>query len=273
MKNTNEIAHNNTTEQKLSDTEISGGITAANPDSSSQSSDAFSEDSSPASIQPAKLPSPGISANIATSQPLSITPVTNTTTSYLEPSRNISSPSTTALGGNPHSTSIIHAGLINYSEFEREPDPFEKAELQTLNNMQELAAVFPQSSIKTNNSYVPNMSNATLGIDQRYMMQSQNSSGGITTGNQQQTASSQINQGNFHYSQPQASVSTVTTTIPGPFYQQTNITSAAHLQTLGHFYPQGNLKTKGIYSAPSRLIISVTSMKLTMACIYISRYQ
>ena len=59
---------------------------------------------------------------------------------------------------------------INFSEFEAESDPFEKAELQTIDDLQELAAIltttatstFPTSSAASVYS-TPSMMNTSVG--------------------------------------------------------------------------------------------------------------
>ena len=177
-------------------------------------------------------------------QPKSSTMAIVTTSGYLEPSRNPS-----ILASVPQkSTNIYQAsqpgGLINFSEFERESDPFEKAELQTLNDMQELASVFPQPvgmNVATT-SRTTTSSNTNVGIDQRQFIESNNSTTLASTSSQQ----SHINR--THQNTPQFSQAPHSMPIqqqPNPadhfntYYQQLHSNSISQQQTMGSYYTPG----------------------------------
>ena len=130
-------------------------VTSTNPvekpaplQQSSSNSSEISQEVSAASTQPAKSLS-----RISTSESKSETEKSSTSkapitcTSYLEPLRNTDPSSAMTIAGDKSNLLPVNvsSGLINFSEFERECDPFERAELQTLNDMQELAAVFPHN--------------------------------------------------------------------------------------------------------------------------------
>ena len=155
--------------------------------------------------------------------------------SYLEPSRSNTSQ---LIPGNQRK-SIPTQGLINFSEFENEPDPFEKAELQTLNDMQELASVFPQSNnINTNvSSAASSTPNSSLGQGQQQYVQSKETIMSSTSCKLPSANPATIN--TFQYPpfpQPPANPSAQF----NPYLQTSQSNSISHPNSLGSFYTQGN---------------------------------
>ena len=159
---------------------------------------------------------------------------------YLEPSR---SNATQLAHGSQSKPNTAH-GLINFSEFESESDPFEKAELQTLNDMQELASVFPQSSSMNMNvsSGVSSASGPSLGIGHHQYTKSKTPMMMSTAGNTA-PVTNQISNNNFQYSQfsnPMARLPQ--TNHPGqfnPFLQTSQGSNMPHHHPSGSFYNQG----------------------------------
>ena len=159
---------------------------------------------------------------------------------YLEPSR---SNATQLTHGSQSKPSTAH-GLINFSEFESESDPFEKAELQTLNDMQELASVFPQSSSMSMNvsSGVSSASGPGLDIGQHQYTQSKTSMMMSTAGNTV-PVTNQVSNNNFQYSQfSNPMVRLPQTNPPGqfnPFLRTSQGSNLPHHHPTGNFYNQG----------------------------------
>ena len=159
---------------------------------------------------------------------------------YLEPSR---SNATQLAHGSQSKPNTAH-GLINFSEFESESDPFEKAELQTLNDMQELASVFPQSSSMNMNvsSGVSSASGPSLGIGHHQYTKSKTPMMMSTAGNTA-PVTNQVSNNNFQYSQfsnPMARLPQ--TNHPGqfnPFLQTSQGSNMPHHHPSGSFYNQG----------------------------------
>ena len=159
---------------------------------------------------------------------------------YLEPSR---SNATQLAHGSQSKPNTAH-GLINFSEFESESDPFEKAELQTLNDMQELASVFPQSSSMSMNvsSGVSSSSGPSLSMGQHQYAQSKTSMMMSTAGNTV-PVTNQLSNSNFQYSQFSNPMTRLPQTNPpgqfNPFLQTSQGINIPHHQPTGSFYNQG----------------------------------
>ena len=159
---------------------------------------------------------------------------------YLEPSR---SNATQLALGSQSKPNTAH-GLINFSEFESESDPFEKAELQTLNDMQELASVFPQSSSMSMNvsSGVSSSSGPSLSMGQHQYAQSKTSMMMSTAGNTV-PITNQLSNSNFQYSQFSNPMTRLPQTNPSgqfnPFLQTSQGINIPHHQPTGSFYNQG----------------------------------
>lgn len=163
-----------------------------------------------------------------------------TTTAYLEPFSNSALPLSR---GNQKISNPAH-GLINFSEFENESDPFEKAELQTLNDMQELASVFPQSnSIYTSGPAVAtSISIINSSVEQQPYAQSKSSMMMSTAVNNVQ-ATNQATINTFQYAQysqplprlPQPNHSGQF----NPYIQTSQGNSISHPNSVGNFYSPG----------------------------------
>ena len=159
---------------------------------------------------------------------------------YLEPSR---SNATQLAHGSQSKPNTAH-GLINFSEFESESDPFERAELQTLNDMQELASVFPQSSSMNTNvsSGVSSASGSSLGIGHHQYTKSKTPMMMSTAGNTA-PVTNQVSNNNFQYSQfSNPMVRLPQTNHPGqfnPFLQTSQGSNMPHHHPSGSFYNQG----------------------------------
>ena len=209
----------NKEEEKVPDINACEETLALAQESTSHSSDASSEEISAASTQPAKSPSPMLSTCIvSTQQSMSNMENTATSTAYLEPSRTTSS----SILYNPNiKQPQISEGLINFSEFENESDPFERAELQTLNDMQELAAVFPQiNNIKPSVTSGVSISHSNITMDQQH----------------------RINQNTIYSQAPHSIPTQSTANAPGQFnsyYQGMHGNSLSQPQPVRTFYTQG----------------------------------
>ena len=159
---------------------------------------------------------------------------------YLEPSRS----NATQLVHGSQSKPNTAQGLINFSEFESESDPFEKAELQTLNDMQELASVFPQSSSMSMNvsSGASSVSGRTLDIGQHQYSQSKTPMMMSTAGNNV-PVTNQVPTNHFQYSQFHNPIPRLPqTNNPGqfnPYLQTSQGSNMPHHHPTGNFYNQG----------------------------------
>ena len=159
---------------------------------------------------------------------------------YLEPSR---SNATQLAHGSQSKPNTTH-GLINFSEFESESDPFERAELQTLNDMQELASVFPQSSSMSMNisSGVSSAPGPSLGIGHHQYTQSKTSMMMSTAGNTV-PVTNQVSNNNFQYSQFSNQMARLPQTNHpeqfNPFLQTSQGSNMPHHHPSGSFYNQG----------------------------------
>ena len=209
-------------------------------ESSSHSSDISSDEISITSSQPPKSEPTVISSTFQ--QPIPTTTITSTSVTYLEPSRTASS--SNSIMQHPKNIQSKTEDLFNFSEFERESDPFEKAELQTLNDMQELAAVFPQSSNTetSHTSGVPVVSNSNLSMRQQHPIETKNSMG-MAQASAHQSVTNQINPNTHNYSQPPHSVPKEHPNPTGQFssyYQPMQGNVISHQQSGGSFYTQGN---------------------------------
>ena len=247
-----EVSCNHGKEQSPSCTQTSDETTAVNLESSSSHSSNISSEELPAvSTQPAQSPPQAASINFA-SQPQSspetssLQTIPTTTGGYLEPSRNTQASIAAPEGNQNNLLTIAPGNIINFSEFERESDPFEKAELQTINDMQALAAVFPQTSnYKNSDAGIPSTSTSTVNINQVYnSVQSNRHPTVVTSGNQQSATGAFSQQGTFQYSQqPLAqAIAKVPTTHSSAqyntYYQQPH-TGSMPQQPLGNYYSQG----------------------------------
>ena len=229
-----------TTELKLEENKI-GQVSTLNSNSISP------EETIAASTQPETFLSQNSAQFNETNhmEPISSFPVTS---SYLEPSRN----NTLQLIPSNQNKSIPTQGLINFSEFENEPDPFEKAELQTLNDMQELASVFPQSNnINTNvPSAVSSNPNSSLGLGQQQYVQSKGSM--MSTTSNKLPSANQASINNFQYPQfpqPPANPSGQF----NPYLHASQSNSSSHPNSAGSFYTQG--KDKALVSLHDRIFL------------------
>ena len=174
-------------------------------------------------------------------QSIPTTTITSTSVTYLEPSRTTSS--SNSIMQHPNIIQAKTEDLINFSEFERESDPFEKAELQTLNDMQELAAVFPQSNNTetTHTSGVPIVSNSNLSMRQQHLIESTNSLR-MAQASSHQPVTHQTNQNTHNYPPTPHSVPKEH---PNPTGQFSSYYQPMHGNVISHHHSGGNFYTQG----------------------------
>ena len=208
-------------------------------ESTSNSINTTPEAVSALSKQTEDLPSTNPSQNNDSYQKAPISSIP-TTTAYLEPFRN------SALQSNQgnQSKSNPAQGLINFSEFENESDPFEKAELQTLNDMQELASVFPQSNSTYTNSPADATSTSITNSSVEHQPYSQSkSSMMISTAGSNVQATNQSTLNAFQYAQysqqlPRLSQANHVGQF-NPYIQTSQGNSISHPNSVGSFYSPG----------------------------------
>ena len=210
--------------------------------SSSNSSD-ISDEVSAASTQPAKSLSQISTSESKSEQQKSLTstaPITSS--SYLEPLRNTHPSSAMTIAGDKSDLLPVNisSGLINFSEFERECDPFERAELQTLNDMQELAAVFPQNvNVATPATLEQRNSNSRVG--QQTLQTSKNQSLNATS-NSQIGVSNPGDQSTPQYSQASNTMAhQMSSNAANPYssYYSMQATGIRNQHPVGTYYNQG----------------------------------
>ena len=225
-------------------------VTSTNPvekpsalqQSNSNSSD-ISEKVSAASTQPVKSLSQISKSESKSEQQKSLTSTAPTTScSYLEPLRNTHPSSAITIVGDKSNLLPVNisSGLINFSEFERECDPFERAELQTLNDMQELAAVFPHNVNVTTAATLEQMNtNSRVG---QQPLQTSKSQSVNTTSNSQIGVSNPGDQINPQYSQASNTMAhQMSSNAANPYnsYYSVQATSIRNQHPVGTFYNQG----------------------------------
>ena len=208
-------------------------------ESTSNSTNTTPEAVTALSKQTEDLPSTNPSQNNDSYQKAPISSIP-TTTAYLEPFRN------SALQSNQgnQSKSNPAQGLINFSEFENESDPFEKAELQTLNDMQELASVFPQSNSNYTNAPADatSISTTNSSVEHQPYSQSKSSMMVSSAGNNLQ-ATNQATLNAFQYAQysqqlPRLSQANHVGQF-NPYIQTSQGNSISHPNSVGSFYSPG----------------------------------
>ena len=225
-------------------------VTSTNPlekpaplqQSSSNSSD-ISEEVSAASTQPANSLSP-ISAGESKSeqQKSSTSTAPITSSSYLEPLRNTHPSSAMAIAADKSNLLPVNisSGLINFSEFERECDPFERAELQTLNDMQELAAVFPHN-VNVATAATPEQMNSNSRVGQQPLQTPKTQSVNATS-NSQIGVSNIGDQSHPQYSQASNTMAhQMSSNAANPYnsYYSMQATSIRNQHPVGTYYNQG----------------------------------
>ena len=203
------------------------------PNSVNMLSNAISVASSQPDMRPSNNPSENIRPNAE--EIISSVPVPT----YLEPLRNNGG----QLAQENKSKPNVAQGLINFSEFESESDPFETAQLQTLNDMQELASVFPQSSTISSNVSTGVLSQSTSNVGQHQYAQSKSSMVMSTAGNQVHATNQQA-MNPFQYSQYSHPGYGMPLVNPSgqfnPFLQTSQGNDMHHPNSVGSFYNQGN---------------------------------